>query len=102
MRIYHQQKQRRRDRSDKRSEKRDDIGDPYDTADQQRVFPSENRHADEAEQTDDQRIDDLAVDKPTKCFICKGSSIQDLLRRMFAKKCYDHFFTLGCEQILAV
>ena len=91
-----------RDRSDKRTEKRDDIGDPYDAADQQSVLPSENRHAHEAQQADDQRVYDLAIDKSAKGLIRKGSSIQDLLRRMFTKKCHDHFFTLCRKQILAV
>lgn len=100
LRIHHQQKQCRRDRSDKRTEKRDDIGDPYDAADQQRVLPSENRHAHEAQQTNDQRVYDLAIDKSAKGLIRKGSSIQDLLRRMFTKNATITFLLCAANRSL--
>ena len=78
--VDEQNQQRRRHQANDRAEERDDIRYADDCRNQHRVRQLEDQHPKIAENTDDQRVNELADDKAAEDFICPGADVKGRYR----------------------
>ena len=100
-RIEDQQQKNRRDRTDKRPEVGDDVGNADDDADQHRIGPLEDRHDEKAENADNGGIDDLSDDEAAENIVTGVGDVQQLVHQLFRKDRVAQLFHMRVEKFLA-
>ena len=96
-----EQDQRRADhRTDDRSEKRDHIRHPDDHTDEQRIRHPHQRHADKADDRDDQGFDDHTGEIAAHDLVGMAGGIQHLIGALFPGKRAQQLFGLRQKTVL--